>query len=65
VGLLRLLEEQVYADGVRVVYIIAAPFGVLAWIACFFLGDLKETTNYHVDAPVEDLHAKHHHGAEV
>jgi hypothetical protein len=57
--------KQAYADGVRVVYIIAAPFGALACIACFFLGDLKETMNYHVDAPVEDLHAKHHHGPEV
>lgn len=53
--------KQALADGIRVVYIIAAPFGALACIACFFLGDLKQTMNYHVDAPVEDLHAKHHH----
>lgn len=50
--------KQAFADGVRVVYIIAAPFGLVACFACFFLGDLKGTMNYHVDAPVEDLHAK-------
>jgi len=51
--------KQAYADGIRVVYIIAAPFGVVAIIACIFLGDLKSVMNYGVDAPVEDLHAKH------
>jgi hypothetical protein len=54
--------KHAFADGLRAVYIIAAPFGALACVACFFLGDLKTTMNYHVDAPVEDLHAKHHHG---
>lgn len=52
--------KQAFADSVRVVYIIAAPFGVVACILCLFLGDMKKTMNYHVDAPVEDLHAKHH-----
>lgn len=51
--------KQAYADGIRVVFIIAAPFGVLAIIACIFLGDVKSVMNYGVDAPVEDLHAKH------
>jgi hypothetical protein len=41
------------------VYIIEAPFGVVACLACFFLGDLKSVMNYSVDAPVEDLRAKH------
>jgi Fungal trichothecene efflux pump (TRI12) len=50
--------QQAFADSLRVVFIIAAPFGVAACIACWFLGDLRETMNYHVDAPVEDLHAK-------
>ena len=56
--------KQAFADALRVVYIIAAPFGALACIACLFLGDLRETMNYRVDAPIEDLHAKphHHHG---
>lgn len=52
--------KQAYADGIRVVYIIAAPFGAVACLACFFLGDLNSVMNYSVDAPVEDLHAKHH-----
>jgi hypothetical protein len=53
--------KQAFADGIRAVYIIAAAFGALACFACFFLGDMRATMNYHVDAPVEDLHAKHHH----
>ncbi|KAJ5365236.1 hypothetical protein N7517_008122 [Penicillium concentricum] len=51
--------EQAYADGIRIVFIIAAPFGVVAIISCVFLGDLKSIMNYGVDAPVEELHAKH------
>lgn len=50
--------KQALADSLRVVYMIAAPFGALAVIACFFLGDLSKTMNYLVEAPVEDLHAK-------
>lgn len=53
--------KQAFADSIRVVYIIAAPFGALACILCLFLGDMRKTMNYAVDAPVEDLHAKHHH----
>ncbi|KAE9376328.1 putative siderophore iron transporter [Stipitochalara longipes BDJ] len=52
--------KQAFADGLRVVFIIAAPFGAAACVACFFLGDLKSVMNYHVDAPLEELHAKHH-----
>ena len=51
--------QQAYADAIRIIFIIAVPFGVVACITCCFLGDLKETMNYHVDAPVEELHAKH------
>ena len=54
---------QAFADSLRVVYIIAVPFGVLACIACCFLGDMRKTMNYMVDAPVEDLSAKHHGGS--
>lgn len=50
--------KQALADSVRVVYMIAAPFGAVACIACFFLGDMKKTMTYRVDAPLEDLHAK-------
>ncbi|GAM43169.1 siderophore iron transporter [Talaromyces pinophilus] len=45
--------RQAYADSFRVVFIIAVPFGVVACIASCFLGDLSETMNYHVDAPIE------------
>lgn len=57
--------KQAFADSVRVIYIIAAPFGLLACIGCLFLGDLKKTMSYRVDAPVEDLKAKHHRGSTV
>ncbi|GAB1194715.1 hypothetical protein APSETT444_003962 [Aspergillus pseudonomiae] len=50
--------KQAYADGFRVVYIIAVPFSVVACIASLFLGDLKKAMNYGVDAPMEVLHTK-------
>jgi hypothetical protein len=50
--------KQAMADSIRVVYIIAAPFGALACIACLFIGNLSKSMNYRVEAPVEDLHAK-------
>lgn len=52
--------KHAYADGLRVVYMIAAPFGAVACIACFFLGDLSPVMDYSIDAPVEAVHAKHH-----
>lgn len=51
--------QHAYADSIRVVFIIAAPFSLLGCISCIFLGDLKKTMNYRVDAPIEELHAKH------
>lgn len=53
--------RQAYADSLRLIYIIAAPFGVVACVLCFFLGDVNTTMTYRVDAPVEGLHAKHGH----
>ena len=53
--------KQALADSIRVVYIIAAPFGALACIMCLFIGDLRKTMNYMVEAPVEELHAKRQH----
>lgn len=53
-------QGQAYADSLHVVYYIAIPFGVIACITCFFLGDLRATMNYRVDAPVENLTAKRH-----
>ena len=53
--------KQAYADGLRVVPIIAAPLGLTAILLCCFMGSLKESFTYHVDAPVEELHAKRVH----
>ncbi len=50
--------DHALADSFRVIYIIAAPFGVLACILCYFLEDLTKLMNYRVDAPVEALHAR-------
>ncbi|BEI84606.1 hypothetical protein CcaverHIS002_0500070 [Cutaneotrichosporon cavernicola] len=55
--------RQATADSMRVVYIIAASFGVLACITTLFVGDVSSVMNYRVDAPVEELHAKHRHDA--
>ena len=51
--------QQALADSFRNIYIIAAPFGALAVIGCFFLGDLSKTMHYRIDAPMEELHSKH------
>lgn len=51
--------KQAYADGIRIVFIIASAFGAVACVSVCFIGDLKEEMNYRVDAPVEDLHAAH------
>lgn len=53
--------KHAFADSLWIVYIIATPSGALACTGCLFLGDMRKTMNYHVDAPVEELHAKHHH----
>ncbi|KAH7394196.1 putative siderophore iron transporter [Phaeosphaeria sp. MPI-PUGE-AT-0046c] len=50
--------KQAFADSIRVVYFITIPFGIVACIGCLFLGDMKATMNYHVDAPLEQLRAK-------
>ena len=50
--------KQTYADSVRVVFIIAAPFGVAAAISCWFLAHMRKTMNYKVDAPMEELTTK-------
>lgn len=57
--------KQAFADSIRVLYIIAAPFGIVACIACLFLGDMKETMNYRVDAPLEEMKAKTHHNEKL
>ena len=61
IGLGVIALKQALADSIRVIYIIAAPFGALACIMCWFLGDMRKTMNYVVEAPVEELHAKRQH----
>lgn len=51
--------KQAYADGLRAVYMIAALFGAVACIACFFLGNLRSVMT------VKDLHAKHRNEGNV
>lgn len=57
--------QQAFADSIRIPFIIAAPFGAVACLLCFFLDDQSKEMNYRVDAPVENLHARshRHHGA--
>ncbi|TQS33405.1 hypothetical protein Golomagni_06251, partial [Golovinomyces magnicellulatus] len=50
--------KQSYADSVRIVFIIAAPFGAVACIICLTLGNLSSTMNYQVNSPLEKLSAK-------
>jgi hypothetical protein len=52
--------KQAYADSLRIIFIMAVPFGVAAIAACYFLANINKLMNYGVDAPVETLHAKHH-----
>ena len=51
--------KQAFADSLRLVFVIAAPFGLVACMFCFALGDQSGSMTYRVDAPVENLRAKH------
>jgi hypothetical protein len=50
--------KSAYADSFRVVYIIAAPFGIAAAVSCWFMARMDGTITYQVDAPMESLKAK-------
>lgn len=50
--------KQAFADTVRLIYIIAAAFCLLATLGVLFIDPMKDGMNYRVEAPVEDLHAK-------
>lgn len=50
--------QQAYADALRWVAIAIAIMVVTAMVACCFLSTTQDLMNYHVDAPVEALHAK-------
>ena len=49
--------KEAFADTLRLVFIIAAPFGAFACLLCLFLGDQSKAMTYRVDAPIEELHA--------
>lgn len=51
--------RQSLADSVRLVFIVAAPFGVLACLLCFALNGRGAEMHYKVDAPVKDLSSRH------
>lgn len=53
--------ENAYADSMRINFIISAAIGIATCIAVLFISDLRKTMTYQVDAPVEELHAKHQH----
>lgn len=53
--------KQAFADSIRIVYIIAAPLGLLATISAWGLTNFRKTMNYKVDAPLESLQASHRH----
>jgi hypothetical protein len=50
--------KSAYADSFRVVYIMAAPFGIAAAVSCWFMARMDGTMTYQVDAPMESLKAK-------
>lgn len=50
--------KQAFADSIRVIFIIAAPFGIVACLLCLLLGDQSESMTYRVDAPIEELQAR-------
>lgn len=56
--------QQAFADAVRVVFIIAAPFGFVGCFLCLLLPSFRDRMDYVVDAPLEDLrrHRKHDGG---
>lgn len=56
--------KQAWADSLRVIFIIAAACGAVACVACLFLADVTKQMDYHVDAPIEKLHAGHTHHVE-
>ncbi|CAM1503636.1 Fc.00g012270.m01.CDS01 [Cosmosporella sp. VM-42] len=57
--------KQAFADSIRIIFIIAVPFGVVACLLCCLLADQSSEMNYRVEAPIEDLHARHHRGENL
>lgn len=57
--------KQALSNSFRVVYIIAASFGVVGIVLCYFVPNLASTMHFGVDAPVEELHSRHHRAADA
>ncbi|OAL42841.1 MFS general substrate transporter [Pyrenochaeta sp. DS3sAY3a] len=56
--------QHAFADSVRVVYEIAAPFGAVACILCLLIPSFKGVMDHKVEAPLEVTH-KQHNNKEV
>lgn len=54
--------KQAFADSIRPIFIIASVFAAVATVSVLLIDDMKESMNYRVEAPVENLHAKHSPG---
>lgn len=61
----RAAYQQAFVDSARVIYIIAAPIGGLAFVLCFFMASMRNYMDCRVEAPVEILHAKPQEAAAV
>lgn len=47
--------QHAYADSLRLVFIIVAPFGMFGTILCFFMPSFEATMNKHIDEPLEAI----------
>ncbi|KAL1797019.1 hypothetical protein ACET3X_005559 [Alternaria dauci] len=52
--------QQAFADAVRVVFMIAAPFGAVACILCLLLPSFRDVMDRKIEAPLEEHVHKHH-----
>jgi hypothetical protein len=57
--------KQAFADTIRLIYIVAAAFCALATVGVLFIDTMKDSMNYRVEAPVENLHSKKIHDGEA
>jgi hypothetical protein len=53
-----LASQNATADALQIVFAIALVFGVIAIPMAYYLGSYRNTMNYVVEAPMEELHAK-------
>ncbi len=53
--------KQAFSDPIRIVQVIAIPFGAVTCVASWFVGDFRSVMTYRVDAPLQALSAKAPH----